>query len=58
MGLEKSANKLRRAAERRSRNGEEARRQSDTESAEAHGELIERGAAETIRKSFRWLGPV
>ena len=43
MGLEKSADKLRRAAERRARDGDEARRDSDAESAAAHGELIRPG---------------
>ncbi len=46
MAMERSADKLRRAAERhaaRGKGSEEERRQSDAESAEVHGELTQPG---------------
>jgi hypothetical protein len=46
MTSERSADKLRHAAERqagRGKGSEEERRQSDTESAEVHGDLIQPG---------------
>jgi hypothetical protein len=40
MASERSAEKLRRASERHARDGDRARRQSDTESAEVHPDLV------------------
>jgi hypothetical protein len=54
MASERSAEKLRRAAERHARHGkstEGERRKSDAESAEVHGELIQPGESKARPRS-------